>query len=150
MRALVLALLLSLIPACATAQQTVTITELVPGAGVRELWVKVLSCAGSLHDTTKTFEQIRFFERDSTYDAAGDLVLGEWAPPDTIFLTSGFERIGWIVAHEMLHHALNGPPGGNPHPLDPFMFPCGLMEFQQYSGGMNGGTVLPTKYKLEE
>jgi hypothetical protein len=144
-RALLLALVLYAVPALASAQQSEI--RLVPGPGVRALWEQVVACAGEMRDTTKTFEEINWYLRDSTF-YQGDLLLGEWVPPDTIYLLPGEHLKGWVVAHEMLHHAINGlrEAGGNPHPLNPFMFPCQLMAFQQAAGGMNGGTPLKTAY----
>lgn len=148
LQSLIITVLL-LLPGIVRSQQQVIITPIVPADGsVRELWDYVVECSGPARDTTKTFEQIKFFERDSMYINGGkDLLIGEWVAPDSIFLTKGFITEGWVVAHEMLHHALNGPPGKDPHPLVPFMFPCKLMEFQQVTGGMNGGTPLPTEYR---
>jgi hypothetical protein len=102
------------------------IQQIYPGEGVRGLWDQVVACAGDSRDTSKTFEQITFMLRDSlASDAPGVTTAGEWNA-DTVFITKGYQRDGWVVAHELLHHALNGPPTGNPHPLTPFQFPCGL------------------------
>lgn len=137
-----LVLLLTLLSVAANTQTTsgtepITITRIMPGEGVRQIWDSVVACSGDRRDTTKTFEEIKFFERTPIV-LQGDSLLGEWVSPDSIFLTEGYEYEGWIVAHEMLHHALNGPPTGNPHPLDPFLFPCRLLLFQHRPGGIMG------------
>lgn len=99
---------------------------------VRVTWDRVVACAGGARDTTKTLEQVVFLLRTPGARLPnGKLMKGQWVAPDTIFITQGYEHSGWIVAHELLHHALNGPPGlpvpgRTEHPLNPFMFPCGL------------------------
>jgi hypothetical protein len=138
----VLAFLLGILARPLVAQEPV---RLVPSAAVHDLWDKVVACAGPARDNAKTFEEIKFFLRRPTI-FQGSPIKGEWVAPDTIYITAGYEREGWVIAHELLHHALNGPPGGEKHPLNPFMFPCGLFEFQQHAGGMNGGTALPTRW----
>jgi len=126
---------LSLLASPLAAQQRVHITPMSPSDGnVERLWQRVISCAGPTRDTTKTFEQIKFFERDTVISKSGRVLKGEWVPPDTIYLTKGFAEDGWVVAHEMLHHALNGPPspnGDDPHVVGMEAFiNCGLAEFQ--------------------
>jgi hypothetical protein len=113
----------------ATVRDGAQIQRILPGPAVRELWDSVVVCSGELRDTTQTFEEITFLLRDTTWVGVKneDLLMGEWSA-DSIFITKGFELDGWVVAHEMLHHALNGPPTGNPHPLTPFKFPCGLYD----------------------
>lgn len=119
----------ALFAALAVAQAPVLIvaTRLTPDSTVEAVWERVVSCAGSHRDSTKTFAQIKFYERDTVPRPHGEPVLeGQWIAPDTIYLTKGFINDGWVVAHEMLHHALNGPPGDIKHPIEPFMFPCNL------------------------
>lgn len=128
---LVIGLLLSLVLwvlfASVAFAQSPKVTQLYPGNGVRENWERVVACSGSDRDTTQTFEQIKFFERDSLTDRPE--ILGEWVKPDTIYITKGHIFDGWIVSHEMLHHALRGPPGVDPHPMAVFIR-CGLASFQ--------------------
>jgi hypothetical protein len=109
---------------------TVHITQLFPDSSVRAVWDRVVSCSEGSRDTTQTFEQIKFFERDSL-PAPRSQVKGEWIAPDSIFITKGYTQDGWVVAHEMLHHALRGPsgPGVDPHPMAIFI-KCGLASFQ--------------------
>lgn len=107
------------------------IAQLEPGDGIRALWNHVVGCAGKYRDTTQTFEGITFYLRDTTYAPSGKLVKGAWSPPGNIYLTVGFETQALYIAHEMMHHALNGPRGGDPHyPAEPWIT-CGLMERQQ-------------------
>jgi hypothetical protein len=138
MRGLLVALLLFL-PQVASAQVR---ERLYPDESVRELWNRVVACAGSERDTTKTLEQVVFLVRDSTY-FQDQLLKGEWAAPDTVYLTVGLENEGWVVAHELMHHALNGPPGppSAKHPIELFTR-CRLFEYQQKAGGMMGGARL--------
>lgn len=113
---LVVALALLAPQTCLDAQQ------IAPGEGARVVWDAVVECAGEARDTTKTFEEIKFYLRAPK---AG--IEGEWVPPDTIYITKGFERDVFTVAHEMMHHAIDGPRTGVKHPVVPFVT-CGLFE----------------------
>lgn len=55
-----------------------------------------------------------------------------WSPPDTITfdLELDYNAHAWVIAHELLHHLLRGPPGPVVHPFNPFFFPCKLMPLQ--------------------
>jgi hypothetical protein len=146
-RALVLAALLCL-PSVVEAQGEVeVIYPATPGPELRKMWDDVVGCAGPYYVQGVTFDGILWFIREPVLTAAGDSILGEWRPgevgADSIFITRGYESSGWVAAHEMLHHALHGPMDGDPHPKVPFMFPCGLNQFQQKSGGIMGGVELP-------
>jgi hypothetical protein len=131
-----LALALLLIPTLLGAQQRVHITPLSPAdSSIKMVWNQVVACAGPTRDTSQTFDQIKFFERDTVIAKSGRVIKGEWVPPDTIYLTKGFASNSWVVAHEMLHHALNGPrntAGDDPHVVGMAAFlGCGLAEFQE-------------------
>jgi len=99
---------------------------------VRTTWRRVTACATEHRDTTKTLDQVVFLLRTpGTRGPTGKLLKGEYVPPDTIYVTQGYEHSGWIIAHELLHHALGGPPAkryGTAHPYVPFAFPCGLWD----------------------
>jgi hypothetical protein len=120
------------------------VTQLNPNSSVRKVWDRVVSCAGAARDTTKTFEQIKFFQRDTVL-MDGRVMKGEWVAPDTIFITTGFTHESWVVAHEMLHHALNGPPTGpreDPHVKAMVTFlGCGLLELQQPRAPLVGSST---------
>jgi hypothetical protein len=53
------------------------VAQLEPDSSVRKVWDRVLSCAGERRDTSKTFEQIKFFQRDTVYQD-GRVMKGEW------------------------------------------------------------------------
>jgi hypothetical protein len=141
-RSMLIGLLVGLLLICigrhahAQTAAPVHITELHPSddGTVRKVWDQVVACAGPTRDTTKTFDQIKFFERDTVIAKSGRVIKGEWRN-DSIFITKGFVDNSWVVAHEMLHHALNGPPNPNhddPHVLAMAAFlGCGLAEFQE-------------------
>lgn len=115
------------LPLAAQVPVMVNTTRLYPDSTVEATWQRVVSCAGPHYVATQTFEQIKFYERDTLPRPHGEPVLkGQWIAPDTIYLTKGFIHNGWVVAHEMLHHALNGPAGDIKHPIEPFLFPCDL------------------------
>lgn len=127
------------------------VTQLRPDSSVRKVWDRVVSCSGAARDTSKTYEQIKFFQRDTVY-MDGRVMKGEWVAPDSIFLTTGFERESWVVAHEMLHHALNGPPTApkeDPHVKAMVTFlGCGLLELQQPRAPLVGSSsyAAPSPY----
>ena len=140
MRLVVLVLLLS---ACVFNRQEkppvapVFIQSITPinSARINALWELAKYCAGAARDTTKTLEEIHWFRRSRiSLPFRRGLLLGQWVPPDTIYVTEGFDRDPWVLAHEMLHHALNGPPlpkdtmdlwTFDPHPPGQFAA-CGL------------------------
>jgi hypothetical protein len=137
-----LGLLVSLLAVAAPLKAQAPTQQLYPGEQVHALWERVIACAGPMRDTTQTFEGMTFYVRDSTYSEAGRLIKGEWTPPGTIYLTRGFETNGWVIAHEMLHHALNGPRlPADPHPMEAFIG-CGLMEIQQPRPPIVGVTTI--------
>lgn len=110
---------------CSAQSQAVTQRQIAPtpNSPIPLFWEMVKNCAGEYRDTTKTLEQVTWMLRSPiTYH--GDTLQGEWAN-DTIYLTEG-QFDDWVIAHELLHHALNGPSGENPHPLYPFLA-CGLL-----------------------
>lgn len=86
-----------------------------------------------------TLEDVKWFlyPADSHHDKQGDRILGEWIAPDTIRLDSLYADSSWVIAHELLHHLINGRhPAGYPHPWVPFAFPCQLTDWQHYGGIM--------------
>lgn len=131
-----LALLLCTCAVLPAVGQSTAVAAVAPGrvierlfvsADVQATWERVVACAGELRDTSKTLDQVVFLLRTAGKRLPNaTLIKGEWVAPDTIFVTQGYEHSGWIVAHELLHHALNGPPGTIKHPLSPFLYPCGL------------------------
>lgn len=115
-------------PAAVTTPPAGRIIErLAVSDDVRATWARVVACAGAARDTTQTFDQIVFLLRSPGRSTPGGRpVKGEWVAPDTVLITQGWEHSGWVVAHELLHHAINGPPDRtNTHPPEVFMR-CGL------------------------
>jgi hypothetical protein len=81
----------------------------VPGR-VEVLWSLARLCAGRSLDSARSLREVKWFLRDRFPIPGGGIITGEWVPPDTILITRGFERDPWVITHELLHHALNGPP----------------------------------------
>lgn len=124
---------------------SVVVTPFSPPPLYREIWARVTQCAGLVADPGAKFSQIKWFLRTPVIDTAGDTLIGQWIPPDSIFITTGMPGVvwpdtTWIIAHEMLHHRIgvyNDPT--TPHPWMPFAFPCKLMPFQQSWAGIMAG-----------
>ncbi len=134
-----LAALLLLCATAAHAQDTVYARGYEAPAEYSVAWNYVVACAGQIADSSTKLEQVHWFERDSSYDSAGNLLIGEWLSPDTIMVTTGFTDSLWVVAHELLHHRLGAyNTTEEPHPWIPFAFPCKLMDFQQSLAGIMG------------
>jgi hypothetical protein len=117
-------------PDSVTPQLGRIIEQLHVGPDVEQTWRRVVSCAGEHADRQKDLSQVIFVLRTpGKRGPSGKLTKAEYVRPDTIFITQGYEHSGWIVAHELLHFALNGPPDslyGTSHPYVPFAYPCGL------------------------
>lgn len=105
------------------------------------LWEYVARCSRAPLVPGGDYADIHWFavSAHGMMDASGRPVVGSWWPPDTIVIDSLWIEASWVIGHEMLHHRLRGPPPPTgPHPLDPFMFPCMLMDFQNVPGGVMG------------
>jgi hypothetical protein len=88
-----------------------------------------------------TLDGVKWFLRDTLPEEKHSLtpIVGQYVPPDTIFITKGYVDTLWVVAHELVHYRLgayNVP--SESHPWMPFAFPCKLMAFQQTDAGIMG------------
>ena len=68
----------------------------------------------------------------------GHPIFAEWVAGDTVFLDESVSDTSWVIAHEFLHALLQGPNGRDVHPMEPFAFPCHLMQWQLTTGGIMG------------
>jgi hypothetical protein len=125
--ALLGALLIGLMPTTCAAQERVNVVQVAPVEPVMDsLWSSVLPCADDKRVPEQNLKGLVWFLRDPViidrpFREHPDTTLGEWVPggavaPDTIYLSRGHESDGWVIAHELLHHAMAGPPQGDPHP----------------------------------
>lgn len=90
-------------------------------------WTYVQRCSGltndSLSPTTVHWIAAPLIEHDRFHAQ-----IGEWLPPDTIKLDTSRVNDPVLIAHELLHHLLRGPPRPYPaHPIMYFVVLCHLM-----------------------
>lgn len=104
-------------------------------ARAAEAWAYVQACSGilwpeGLRGIVWTTGPSRPVMADSLH-ATSDTIVGQWFPPDTVWLAE--ERVGdpFTLTHELLHHILRTAPFANPHPWEPFQRPCQLAVFQR-------------------
>jgi hypothetical protein len=94
-------------------------------------WERVQSCSGRLPIPGHALAQLVVIP-ESLVSIGGHRVFARWVPGDTMFITQGLPDTGWVVRHELLHLLLQGPtPPSDPHPMEPFAFPCHLLQIQQ-------------------
>jgi hypothetical protein len=104
----------------------------IPPPGVADsLWQAIRECSGApvqpggdLSDVVWMVDSVAAHDRFHGSRAS-------WSPPDTIRFDVDLDYVNvpWVIAHELLHHLLRGPPHAV-HPLNPFLFPCKLMPLQ--------------------
>lgn len=106
--------------------------------GVDSMWAYVQRCSsmpavpGDLSHLV-WLKALYPMERDSSQ------VMGNWTPPDTIIINTLLldlkgrvaDSARVVIVHELLHYLLRGPVGPFSHPLWPFAYPCGVMQWQQ-------------------
>lgn len=68
----------------------------------------------------------------------GHPIGAQWIEGDTIWVDESLSDTSWMIDHEMLHALLQGPAGADKHPMQPFAFPCQLLELQHVAGGIMG------------
>lgn len=124
MRRLLLSVVLLFSITCSSPAQSLQLLTPKADGPVPALWGSVVSCLGDLRDTAQTLQRVTWMLRSPVL-INGDTLIGQWSG-DTIFLTEGHENDDWVIKHELVHHALSGPPmKTNPHPLMPFLA-CGV------------------------
>lgn len=106
-------------------------TRIAPPPAADSLWHVVGACSGApvlpggdLSDVVWMVDSVAVHDRFHGSRAV-------WSPPDTITFDVGldYNAYPWVIAHELLHHRMRGPPE-TVHPLNPFLFPCKLMPIQ--------------------
>lgn len=95
----------------------------------------VSECSG-VSDTSKSPFKIKWFVRDTlTFAVKNDLgtqayqILGEFAPPDSIFITWGYLDETYVIEHELAHYNLWPSIDTRRHQPDPF-WKCNWMPDQ--------------------
>jgi hypothetical protein len=96
-----------------------------PGS-LRPAWDFVQACSGAHPLPGHDFAQLTVLV--SPYLLAGrHHIKGLWSEGDTIVIDSASVAVPWVIRHELLHALLQNPD----HPMEPFAFPCKLLEVQQ-------------------
>ena len=101
------------------------------------LWKAVVECSGRTVQPGGDLSNVKWFEDTLVVKDSFPSVWAVWHRPDSIVLDVN-HRENWVIAHELLHHLLRGPPLPvdrpatelDTHPLNPFWFPCKLMAVQ--------------------
>jgi hypothetical protein len=109
-------LLLLIVASCAIAAcyEWAAPSEL-PDARYREWWDEVVACAGNKNGVA--LEGIAWaLHAEPEEVSEGRLRVGEWTPPNKVWIARGWEDEAYVVKHEMLHYLLQR--GG--HPVPPF------------------------------
>jgi hypothetical protein len=103
----------------------------IDSARYADAWARVQSCSGRAPLPGHSLEQLVVIAEPEV-SIGGHRVLARWVDGDSMFVTAGIPDTGWVVRHELLHMLMQGPaPPSDPHPMDPFAFPCKLLERQQ-------------------
>lgn len=96
-----------------------------PGS-LGDAWAYVQSCSGAHplpgHDLAQLTVLVSPYLLDGRHH-----IKGLWSAGDTIVIDSASTAVPWVLRHELLHALLQNPD----HPMEPFAFPCKLLELQQ-------------------
>lgn len=146
------ALALVLVALLAHAQEPESDVRAIPEPAVaKDAWVRVLACSNPIGVLTVPggdLKDVHWFTAKlaHTCEYAN---LGRWAPPDSIIIDERAVGEVLIVAHELLHQRLRGPPFPFPgHPFVPFAAPCNLMAYQVSTFDADGVLTFPDGLKL--
>lgn len=103
-----------------------------PGDLYRPAWEYARACSGLEAQGGGDYDDVTWLVVSSggLRDRNGDRIIGVWLAPDTIVLDSLWIEAAWLVAHELLHHLRHIANDPNPHPYDPFVWPC-MLTFVQ-------------------
>jgi hypothetical protein len=93
-----------------------------------DAWKMVQACSGIHAAADQPLDSVKWFAGDLVAMDRTHQLAGLWVPPDTILLDAGAIDDPRVVAHELLHHLLRGPPGDDKHPLFYFVVRCHLFE----------------------
>jgi hypothetical protein len=126
-------------------------TRIPAPAAADSLWQVIRACSGAPVTTGGDLKDVVWMVDSVTAKSRFRTIIAMWTPPDTITIDVDVDYVDnpWVVAHELLHHLLRGPPGTVAHPFQPFYWPCKLMP--QYHGisqalpGQRGFTLVETK-----
>ena len=101
------------------------------------LWQAMADCSGVAVQPGGDLSDVKWFTDSLVAKDRFHAKLGAWFPPDSIVLDVDRQE-PWVVAHELLHHRLRGPPLPkdrlatifDTHPFNPFSYPCRVMPYQ--------------------
>jgi len=108
-------------------------------ATIARAWQYDLACSGLSPQPGSALNDVTFVVIPAgTLYVDGRAVYGYHFSNGLTLLDAGFFNDFWLLAHELMHQLLRGPPvdQGGPHPWWPFAFPCELMAGQNTPGGM--------------
>jgi hypothetical protein len=108
-----------------------TVLRTPPPESADSAWQYVLRCSHAKVQPGGDLKDVKWFIAD-LLSHSRDSTIGLWLPPDTIVLDLTVSQDPDIVAHELLHHLLRGPPH-DAHPMVPFLFPCQLINPDYYN-----------------
>ena len=111
-------------------------TPIPPPGAADSLWQAMRACSGAAVQPGGDLADVKWFVGDLVAYDRFHSILAAFRPPDTIWVNSGHRDSLWLIAHELLHHLLRGPPGKDKHPFTPFWFPCQAMPAQHQAGGI--------------
>lgn len=110
-------------------------TRMAPPPRAAEAWAYVQSCSGIIWvDGLARVVWTTGPERPvlgADGHATRDTIVGQWFPPDTVWIADTRVTDPFTYTHELLHHILRTAPFANPHPWEPFQRPCQLAVFQR-------------------
>jgi hypothetical protein len=100
-------------------------------------WARVQECSERQPIAGHDFSHLVMFAVPNL-ELDGHPIFAQWIEGDTIWLDESLSDTSWMIDHEMLHALLQGPAGAEKHPMQPFAFPCKLLELQHTPGGIMG------------
>lgn len=115
---------------CLAAQgQDIRVQRVPPPPSAAAMWKHDLECSGIRPAPGTSLDSVVWLVGVWGPDPVDSSVtLGEWLPPDTIALLPLTYTSPVIVAHELMHHLLQGPDAEDVHPKA--FYDCDLMPEQ--------------------
>lgn len=105
---------------------TMRMLAMKPPALADSAWRFVRQCSHFVPEPGGDLKDVHWFVADILTHTQHEID-GLWIPPDTIVLDITTFNYFPVIAHELLHQLMRGPPLQNQHPYLPFVKPCGLM-----------------------
>lgn len=92
---------------------------------LRAAWDYARSCSGAEPQAGHDFAQMTVLVTPLLLEGRHH-IKARWSEGDTIVVDSASVGVPWVIRHEMLHALLQNPD----HPMEPFAFPCKVLEVQ--------------------